>query len=407
MLRAVALSTVVALAPLAVPGALTGCVRTGSSTEGDTLGTKGGRVTLPGGAGIFVQPGALSSDTAVTVAAEAPPLPTPATAVSEVYAFTPHGLKFAVPAKISIPYTSTVPSEQLNVVRLAGPDATSWEIVGGVSYAGGVATFETTTLSYYAIIPSQCTESPVTVTCDACQCCGTCAEGSFCRGASSCATAAQARACDNQSVLVITGELPDLTVSSPGADGPAAQAVADALVSACAAAQPAVTLTSTTLSQATSGVLDPCTDGLLKCGGTTVVLVGGSYAQRLPRELDRDGQSPVVLNGTTYSNAAGKTIGTVTSLTPTHDYFVIALVPDAAHGALILHLWGAGDEGSRAGAWYFQNEILPGFVDGTRTIGATGQTWQTYMLVEWTDVGNESTKDYANDTYTIVAKDVY
>jgi hypothetical protein len=291
--------------------------------------------------------------------------------------------------------------------------------VGGVHFSGGVATFETTGFSYYVVTNSTCSSPNAPTACSAsCQCCGTtscvdtasdphfcgacnvaCAASQFCSGASQCVNLAQTRLCENKSLYVVNGELPTLSVVTPDqtTDSTSASEIAKAIGTACA-------VTPTTVPQAQAGILDPCTDQPLLKGGTTILLVGGTFAQRLARAIERSSLTPVYVEHSdaaksyTYKTRAGTALVTFpeSNLSPAHDYFVISLVPDPERGALILYIYGLGSAGTPAAKWLFINQLLPQITAGTRT-------WQRYQLYEWQDNGDKVPG--SADTYTLIAQD--
>ena len=78
----------------------------------------GGKVAAGSTASVTVGAGALADQITVVVAPGAvPPVAPPAPAVSKVVEFLPHGTTFAVPARITLKYTSA--SRNLRVLRLA------------------------------------------------------------------------------------------------------------------------------------------------------------------------------------------------------------------------------------------------------------------------------------------------
>jgi hypothetical protein len=354
----------------------------------------------------------------VTMSEVAPPVVLPSVSAGKVYEFTPHGTRFKSAAKISIKYSGSATSKKMTVLRLADDKDTSWEPVGGAKFANGYATFESTTFSYYTVVTGyDCTPENDTVACSTgCNCCGgascvdvsndpkncgacgnACAAGTFCSSGSSCKSVATTRLCDNSSLVVINGELPDLAVVSAEQtrDPASAQSIANALGAQC-------NKTPVTVSQAGEGVLDACTDAPLYKSGTTIVLVGGSFSQRLAGYLNQS-LEPVVLQDTGNGGYAFDTRGgsrlvaiTGAQLTPSHDYFLVTLVPDPTRGALILHVYGVGWEGTPAAVYYFSSKILPEAAAGTRS-------WKSYLLVEWTDNGDG--QKGAGDTFNVIAKD--
>jgi uncharacterized delta-60 repeat protein len=74
---------------------------------GAVVGAAGGTVHGPNGAAVVIPPGALSTDTMITIeqtSAGSPPSPAGFSAVGKMFAFTPHGTTFAVPVTISLPF---------------------------------------------------------------------------------------------------------------------------------------------------------------------------------------------------------------------------------------------------------------------------------------------------------------
>jgi hypothetical protein len=81
-----------------------------------------------------------------------------------------------------------------------------------------------------------------------------------------------------------------------------------------------------------------------------------------------------------------------TSLTASHDYFLIEAMRDPPSGTYCLFANGFYAPGTIAGTWYFTNVVLPQRL--TETI--------SWAVVEWTDVNGNQIPDSA-DTFTIIA----
>ena len=87
----------------------------GSGNSGGTqapsgIGSAGGTVNGPNGAKVVVPAGALSQSTSIAVSQSstgAPALPAGLSAVSEMFALTPHGTQFATPVTITIPFNAS------------------------------------------------------------------------------------------------------------------------------------------------------------------------------------------------------------------------------------------------------------------------------------------------------------
>ncbi|MHB8876630.1 MAG: hypothetical protein ACYC8T_23285, partial [Myxococcaceae bacterium] len=265
----------------------------------------------------------------------------------------------------------------------------------------------------------QCQPVNDAIACNAgCQCCGgaacvdlgsdpnhcgacnnACGPAAFCASGGTCVAIAQTNFCENQSLYVIQGELPATLVeisAEQKADGISAAALAADIGGRCG-------LTPVTVSQAELGVLDPCTGAPLLKGGNTVLLVGGAFSQRLASYLEPLGPVSASFDAATdwytFTSRGGAKLASFpgTSLSPSHDYFVISLTADSARGALVFQVYGTGWEGTPAAAWYFRNRLLPEIAAGTRS-------WQRYLVVEWTDDGDGAKGP--GDTFSVRARDV-
>jgi hypothetical protein len=358
-----------------------------------SVGSDGATLMLEGVGQVIIPPAALTDTVEATMSVETPPLAPPPTPVSEILTLTPHGTQFAVPAQIALHFQSDAPTASLHVMRLSDPTDPTWEPVGGVSFSDGVANFESTTFSYYAVVQGvTCKPQPAKTTSS----CGKCAAGTFCSSAGTCVALATSKLCENKSLYVINGQLPADLVwidEKQTTDPASAQLIATTLASACSQ-------TPTTVSQATTGILDPCNDAPLLGEGTTFLLVGGSFGQRLARYLD-GGPAPITssYNDTTktfnFVNRGGQTVASSPiTLNESHDLFTVQLVKDPLRGALVIYVAGLGWEGTPAATWYFNNVLYPQIAAGTRT-------WQEYIVVEWADDG-DGIKN-AGDTFKVLA----
>jgi len=105
-------------------------------------------LTIPDGA---LPAGTSLGDLNVTVEAGLPvPLPDNRTLLSSVYAFTPHGIQFDAPIGVGLPYTEAFDGEP-SVFRLGDDMDDGWAPVAGASFDGEVASFTTSTFSWYAV----------------------------------------------------------------------------------------------------------------------------------------------------------------------------------------------------------------------------------------------------------------
>lgn len=119
------------------------------------LADGGGRVQGPLGSYIFVPSGALTADTriGITLAADGTYVEVPDAAAPRgaVFAFTPHGLAFAVPAEIGIP-TSVAEGDEATVIRAADEKST-WARGPTAAFSdAGFAVFTTSQLSLYTVV---------------------------------------------------------------------------------------------------------------------------------------------------------------------------------------------------------------------------------------------------------------
>lgn len=389
---------------------------------------RGGVVGTGGQATVQIGAGALDKQIVVAVGPSAAPSPMPTATASKVIELTPHGTTFTLPAHVDIKYDPKVPASRLRVLRLADEKATEWKPVGGAQFTKGVASFETTTFSYYAVADGYvCNPVDDSVACSAsCTCCGgascvdlatspancgacgnACGAGTFCSG-SACLPVASATLCENPTLASVLGEVIDLSGANPAetADSDSTAQITAALVSGCGSRIKAVL---PPVQQAQAGVLDPCTDAPLTFkAGTTLLAVGGNSTQRLVRYLEGE-QAPIRLmpdpdqvNNPTRSRlvtASGQLLADfgAADLDGGHDYFVLSLVPDKQRGALVLNVYGIYQPGTLAATWYFTQRVLPEMLAGNRT-------FSNYLLVQWTDDGDKVPG--ASDTFKVLAQDL-
>lgn len=132
--------------------------RVPDASTSSTIGPAGGSVSA-GEASVTIPAGALATDVAIGVAAVSAPLPLPAeyTAVSLVWAFTPHGTTFASPATIQIQHSGGADA----VLRLDSPSDTAWDPVASPTLAASTATFTTSTFSFYVVVHANTAASVV------------------------------------------------------------------------------------------------------------------------------------------------------------------------------------------------------------------------------------------------------
>lgn len=127
-----------------------------SDTASLLVGPEGGEVALANGGKVTIPPGALDEETEVKITKlelnDVAPLPATVEAAGKPYAFTPHGISFAQPVKIELPYEGDAAS--VRPMKLANAEATAWQVVGGSEKdeATRKLTMETTTFSVYVAV---------------------------------------------------------------------------------------------------------------------------------------------------------------------------------------------------------------------------------------------------------------
>lgn len=135
---------------------LLGCAVDGAEAGPRSVGPEGGTLEL-NGVTLQVPAGAVADDTALSVAplkdersVGTPHLSGEDTLVltSKVYAFTPHGTKFAQPVAVALPYEGKADM----VVRREGDKDAAWERMDGATFKDGLAHFEIDGFSYYATV---------------------------------------------------------------------------------------------------------------------------------------------------------------------------------------------------------------------------------------------------------------
>ena len=120
-----------------------------------SIGAAGGTLDGPGGAQLVVPAGALAQPTSVTVAqssAGAPSLPAASADVGAVFALTPHGTAFAVPATIRVPFdASRLGAGEVPVLWKTNAAQTGWDQVAGATVSGNVVQAQISSFSWIVI----------------------------------------------------------------------------------------------------------------------------------------------------------------------------------------------------------------------------------------------------------------
>lgn len=239
-----------------------------------------------------------------------------------------------------------------------------------------------------------CNEHCVDTTLDPknCGACNTaCPAAQFCANASSpsvCQSNVVANVCKSKNATFLLDGLP--------ADQEATVVVRQAIAARCAPPPMA-----TSVSQSVSTAINTTTGQPVAGGGELLVAVGGDSTQRLVKYLEASGTSQVYneydgLNTLWFkrrdaNNAVIATI-TRTTLTPTHDFFLVEVVFDPISGTSSLVLYGVDSPGTQAGAYYFANTMLASITTYTHS----------WYLYEWMGASADGGPGPA-DTVTLLA----
>ncbi len=120
------------------------------------IGTAGGTVTGPNGSSIVVPANALSQNTAIAIAVSSqgpPALPANTEPAGEIYAMTPHGTAFALPATVAVPFDGArVPAGRSVGLIKTNAAQSGWESVPGATVSGSTMTAQTSSLSWWLAI---------------------------------------------------------------------------------------------------------------------------------------------------------------------------------------------------------------------------------------------------------------
>ncbi|MGD9832327.1 MAG: Calx-beta domain-containing protein [Piscinibacter sp.] len=151
-----------AIASLGLLSLLAACGGGGGSPDAGPLvtriGTTGGTATGPGGSQASVPAGALAQEVDIGIEASddgAPPLPTDATRIGTVYAFTPHGTTFAKPVSVTVPFdpaqlpAGSSPALYKTTAGRAGWAEVTGAVVNGSTMVGSVTSFS----NFVVVIP--------------------------------------------------------------------------------------------------------------------------------------------------------------------------------------------------------------------------------------------------------------
>lgn len=121
------------------------------SSSGAVIGPAGGTVNGPGGASVVIPPGALTTETTINIEASsagAPVLPSGFVSYGTMYAFTPHGLQFAQPVTLTVPFDpAAVPSGTTPTLYKTNA-ANHWQAVANATVVGSTISGPVTSFSY-------------------------------------------------------------------------------------------------------------------------------------------------------------------------------------------------------------------------------------------------------------------
>ncbi len=163
----------------------------------------------------------------------------------------------------------------------------------------------------------------------------------------------------------------------------------------------------TSVDQLMSVAINTTTGQPLAGGGELLVAAGGDSTQRLVGYLE-DSRTTAIYNdsdGITelhFKRRGGAPDGgdaiirtvTLASLNATHDFFVVYVVKEPISGTFSLVVYGVNSPGTRAGAFYLANVILPDIVGAD--VPAFTEAWYLY---EWTMADGGAGPSLA-DTFT-------
>lgn len=120
------------------------------------IGSAGGTVTGPNGSQVVVPPGALSTSTQIAIEQEsqsAPPLPAGVIPLGAIFAMTPHGTTFSVPAKVTLPFDSAALPAGTEPRIYKTNAAGGWELLAELGRDSGTTTAEVAGFSHFFVAP--------------------------------------------------------------------------------------------------------------------------------------------------------------------------------------------------------------------------------------------------------------
>jgi len=122
---------------------------------GSGIGPAGGQASEATGAQVTIPAGALAAATPIEVTRSgtgAPPLPAGLVAVGPIFAFTPHGTSFAVPATITVPFDpGTVPAGTSPRLFKTNATQSAWQEVPGATVQGSAMSGQVSGFSFAVV----------------------------------------------------------------------------------------------------------------------------------------------------------------------------------------------------------------------------------------------------------------
>ncbi|HMJ53652.1 MAG TPA: hypothetical protein VK540_16305 [Polyangiaceae bacterium] len=231
-------------------------------------------------------------------------------------------------------------------------------------------------------------------------CATTCSAAQFCGNASTpaCKDNLLRNVCNVKKATFLLDGLPE--------DDAASGVLRNAIAALCV---PLPMLTS--VNQTMSAAINGTTGQPLAGGGELLVAAGGDSTQLLPKYLETSRTSSVYneSDGVTWldwklrggaADGGDSVIRRVdlSTITPTHDFFLAEVVKDPITGTFSLIIYGIDSQGTQAGALYFANIMLPNMVGADVTTFT--QAWYVY---EWTSVNPPDAGPSLGDTFAQVA----
>ncbi|KAF0187978.1 MAG: Immunoglobulin I-set domain-containing protein, partial [Gammaproteobacteria bacterium] len=130
----------------------------GPSQGRAVVGAAGGTVSGPAGVQIVIPPGALAADVTIQIEQSwdgAPALPTSVTTAGPMFALTPHGLQFALPVTLTVPFDpAAVPTGSIPALYKTNATQTAWESVAGATVNGATISGQINGFSFVTAVAS-------------------------------------------------------------------------------------------------------------------------------------------------------------------------------------------------------------------------------------------------------------